>query len=184
MIKNLLYTFLLLAVLTITSIMALFTAKKLTRVLPVSEHTPDYFMTNLRYQQFNQNGQLINRMQMARLLHFENNNNFFFEKLRIQSHQSPVSWYITADQGKSLNGKSAIYLWPNVKLVEQINNRPALKITTSHLTYYPTAKVAKTTAAVTIEQPKIYITALGAEANLKTGNIHLLKQVVTKYQTQ
>ncbi len=179
--KNLYLTILLLTVFIGTSILALLTAKKVTHIEQptVSANSPDFFMTNTTYFKFSHEGNIQNQIKADKITHLDNNNTYLFEKpdiLMFTPGEQP--WHITANKGKSEQGKSTVYLWHNVKIVRKIGpNNPDFDITTSELTVYPDIKFAETDKPVTIIQSGNTTKAVGAKADFKTGIIKLVSKI-------
>ncbi len=178
--KNILFTIILLAVFTGTSILALLTAKKVTDIkYSSSTNSPDFFMTNATYTKFNLEGKIQNRIDTDKITHFTTDNIYLFDKpdmLFYTPGEQP--WHVTANKGRSKQGKSKVYLWDTVKIVRAASsNNPNFDIATTALTIYPNVRFAETDQPVTIIQNDTLTKAVGAEADFKTGIVKLISKI-------
>lgn len=183
--KNILLTVIMLTAFITTSILALLTAKKITKfsvTRATPDTTPDFFMANTIYTKFNSDGQINNSIKAQAITHFPTNNVYFFQKPSMviyQPHEKP--WRISANQGKSEEGKTKVFLWDQVKIVRAAGiHNMAFDITTDVLTIYPDIKFAETKLPITIVQSGSTTQAVGAEADFKTGIIKLVSKVKSK----
>ena len=177
--KNLLFAIILFSTFATASILALLAAKKITTTHPAADSTPDFFMTNATYSKFDNNGNISNQFSTREIIHFQHQNNYIFANPSLKMYSDKTSpWYITATNGKSKEGKSAIYLWDNVKLVQNSD----FDITTTTLTVYPDRKFASTDKPITIVQNGSIVKAIGATADLNHGIVTLLSNVSCEYQ--
>jgi len=188
-IKTLIFSILLLATFLGTSILAIFSAKKMTTnaTHTSSANSIDFFLTNAVYTKFNREGMIRNRVNTNKITHFVTDNASLFEKPNITIYNpNEQPYYITANQGKSEKGKEKIYLWDNVKIIQNNNlNNPTLDITTSAITFYPSTKIAETKEPIVIIQNGDLTEAIGAEADFQNDLIKLLSKVNhTKFDRQ
>ena len=184
--KNISITFLLLAAFLGVSILALLEAKKITNIHVNAIDAPDFSMTNATYIKFDQSGNITNQFYTSKITHFITNNNYIFDNPRIKMYNSNEQpWDITANKGRSEGGKSKVYLWDDVKVVQAASsNNSDFNIATSSLTVYPNIKFAETDAPVTIIQGESIAKAIGAKADFKSGTVSLLSNVECQYQTK
>jgi lipopolysaccharide export system protein LptC len=184
--KNIFITLVLLATFSSVSILALLEAKKIILGHRNAVDAPDFFMTNTTYIQFDQNGNISNQFYTSKIIHFANNNNYVFNNPRIKMYNTnELPWDITANKGRSEGGKSKVYLWDNVKVVQTSNSKTNdFDITTTSLTVYPSIKFAETNDPVIIVQGKSIAKAVGAKADFKSGTVSLLSNVECEYQTK
>lgn len=185
-IKHLFITILLLAIFAGVSALALLEAKKITGVHLNTADAPDFFMTNATFIEFDQNGKIINQFYTGKITHFVANNNYIFDNPRIKMYNSNEQpWDITANKGRSEGGKSKIYLWDNVKVIQAASpNSPDFDITTASLTVYSDIKFAETNDPVIIIQGGSIAKAVGAKADFKSGTVSLLSNVECQYQAE
>lgn len=185
-IKTTLFTITLLALFIGSSLLAIRVAKKIIKpsIHVNSPNSPDFFMTNATYVQFNNEGQIRNQVHAAKITHLADNNMFFFDSPNIiMNNQNEEPWHITANKGKSEKGKDTVYLWENVKIIQKLGtNNPAYDITTTAMTIYPHLKIANTAQPVTIIQNQNITKARGAEVDFNTSIIKLHSQFEGLYQ--
>jgi len=182
--KSIIFTLLLLTALSFISLFAVFTAKKITRTAKISDNKPDFFLTKATYTQFDSSGEIGKQFYTDKITHFANNNKYVFDKPHIKmQNENEQPWYITADKGKSEGGKSKIFLWDNVKVIQAAGqNNPDFDITSDTLTIYPDTKIAETDGPITIIQNESIVRAIGAQANFKDGTLKLLSNVECQYE--
>lgn len=184
--KNAFFTIILLIIFSGISAQALFSAKKITKISSIDPDVPDFFMTNAMYMQFDHNGKINNQFHTNQITHFPINNNYIFDNPQIKIYNNcEQPWNITANKGRSEGGKSKIYLWDNVKIIQASNpDNPDFDITTTDLTVYPDIKFAETKKPITIIQSGSIAKAIGAEADFKNGTVKLLSNVEGQYQAK
>ena len=137
-------------------------------------------MTNATYTKFEQNGNISNQFSTSKITHFKHQNNYIFDNPNLKMYnENDAPWHITATKGKSKQGKSTIYLWDNVKLVQNSD----FDITTSALTVHPDRKFASTNKPITIVQNGSVAKAIGATADFNKGVVTLLSNVICEYRT-
>jgi len=185
-IKNIFITIVLLAIFSSVSILALLEAKKITDGHTNAVDAPDFFMTNATYVQFDQNGNISNQFYTSKIIHFTANNNYTFDNPRMKMYNTNEQpWDITANKGRSEGGKSKVYFWDNVKVVQTASpGTTDFDITTTSLTVYPSIKFAETSDPVIIIQGESIAKAIGAKADFKSGTVSLLSNVECEYQTE
>lgn len=183
--KNIFITIVLLAIFSSVSILALLEAKKITSSHTNAADAPDFFMTNTTYIQFNPNGEISNQFYTSKITHFTTNNNYTFDNPRMKMYNTNEQpWDITANKGRSEGGKSKVYFWDNVRVVQAAGQETTnFDITTTSLTIYPSIKFAETNDPVTIIQGESIAKAVGAKADFKSGTVTLLSKVECEYKT-
>jgi lipopolysaccharide export system protein LptC len=182
--KTLFLTVILLVVFSTISIVAVRVAKKITTSRTNNANTPDFLINHAVYVQFDKNGNISNKFHTDKIIHFTDHNNYVFENPSIKLHNPDEQpWSITANKGRSVEGKSKIYLWDNVKVTQTSGeNNPSFDISTEALTFYLDIKFAETNEPITVIQSGSVIKAMGAKANFKSGIVELLSDVECQYQ--
>lgn len=147
---------------------------------------PDAIGYNVTYMQMDAEGKLKHKVYSPKLIHFPYKDSSTFITPRIVVMNDPANpWVITADKGSSTQGITTIYLIGNVKVHQAPGpHNTELTITTSKATIKGHQKFVETDQPVTIIKPGTVITAVGANANLKTKVINLLSNVKEKYVPQ
>jgi LPS export ABC transporter protein LptC len=177
--KTAIFTILLLIGFVATSLLALFTAKKITTPQVTSVTTPDFFMSNAIYTKFDKEGNIQNQIQTSKIIHFHTKNTFLFDNPDIIMHTPNENpWHITAAKGKSIRGKNEIWLWGDVKIAKEAGkNNLDFDIRTKSLTVYPENKFAKTDKPLKVIQGENMTKAVGGEVDLKSGTVKLLSHI-------
>ncbi len=140
-------------------------------------HSPDSYMLNVAFSDYNDKGQLHSYLYTPKMTHYRKRNISYFTSPKVLIYTaSRIPWQIRARYGKS-NSNHWIHLWQNVKLHQlPSKNHPDTIITTSALTFYPNKSYAKSSHKIVIKQPNSTIHGIGLKANFKTGNYTLLSQ--------
>lgn len=162
----------------------LFYTNNISKMTVAHNHakTPDAFMVNASYLSFNAAGKLGNSFQIARMMHFSNNQSLFTKPALVIYGENKEPWHIMANYGQSQMGIQEVHLWNDVVI-----HRPAgikdheMTITTNSLTIFPQIQSALTNQAITISQPGITVNSTGLRANLKKGEIELLSKEKATY---
>lgn len=176
-------TIVLLVAISIGSIFALISAQKISTPQISSQNQPDYYMLDAKYTDYDQNGDIHSQISTSKITHFVTEDSYLFDNpIMIIFNQEQKPWSITSNKGKSEHGKEKVFLWDNVVIHQDAGPKNApTTITTSELTIFPKTKTATTDKAVNITQGGSSITAVGANADFKTGVVNLLSQVQGKY---
>ena len=159
-------------------------ANKQNETIHDHSNTPDGIMENATMLRFDEQGQLLNRIQADKLTHFPGNDSTQIEKPNIILFKANAKpWTITAKQGLASEGSDVITLQKQVNIRQPAgpSNAPTV-IKTEKLTYLPKQQLAKTDQFITLEQPGITVTSIGMKAHLDTSQIELLSEAKGKYQ--
>lgn len=147
-------------------------------------NTPNAFMTEAHYIQFNQQGALESDIYSPKVVHYPEDDTTVFDDPRMIAHSDDqLTWIITADHGTSRQGLDVLFLQDNVKIlrIKDTDNKTTT-LTTTALTAYVPQRFAKTDQPVTITQPGSVVNSVGLTADLKKGEIQLLSQVHGTYE--
>lgn len=146
--------------------------------------TPDAYMTDVSYTQFDQQGQWRTRLDSPKIVHYAEQDTATLETPQLISRTpDQLTWVITADHGKSQQGLKVINLTDNVKIQRtKDSTKQTTTLTTTAMTAYPEQKFAKTDQPVKIVEPGITMNATGLTADLNTGDINLLSGVQGSYE--
>ncbi|MCK4608598.1 MAG: LPS export ABC transporter periplasmic protein LptC [Gammaproteobacteria bacterium] len=142
-------------------------------------HNPDAYAINLHYTQLDTNGKVKNIIHTPKLLHypFENSADFETPDITIINPKAKP-WHITAQRGHSVQGTKIVTLIDQVKMHQNAShNNKEMTITTSRATIDLHNKYISTDQFVTIMQPGITTTAIGANADLDKKIVNLLSNV-------
>lgn len=136
------------------------------------------FMTQPIYQDYDENGLLHSQLKADLMKHYIRHDSAIFIKPQILIYTDDhIPWHITADYGKSQDGKKTVFLYNHVILHQPSEpDHPEITIYTSELTVYPERSFAETNRKVMIKRPDTTIHGKGITANLKTGIVKLLTQ--------
>lgn len=156
---------------------------EITKPQHTSTQSPDAFMNNVHYRNFNPQGLLSGQITSPKAVHYPKENVTVFTKPKVllkTSNDKP--WYVTANNGRSRDGDREVFLWGNV-LVHQPATKTTINtvIKTTQLTIHPNQETASTTQPVTIIRPGSHTHAIGLKANFKTGVFQLLSHARGNY---
>jgi lipopolysaccharide export system protein LptC len=147
---------------------------------------PDSFAEQVTVVNMDVDGQPSSQFSAKSMVHYPGQNMTLAQQPRLvlyMKEQQP--WYITAEQGKALDGDQVITLWNNVQFKQAAGkSEPESLILTEAFTFLPKQNIGKTDKAVTMLQPGIKITAIGLLADTATGKINLLHDVRGSYAAQ
>lgn len=146
--------------------------------------TPDTFMTEVYFTQFNNQGQWQNSFYSPRVSHYQRKNYSLLAEPRMSSQGNDhYQWLISAQTGTSKDNGTQIYLKDHVKItrIDQTTQRETI-LTTAAMTAYPKRNYLTTDQPVTITEPGSVIHSTGLIADLITGNISLLANSRGVYQ--
>ncbi len=146
--------------------------------------TPDSFMTDVHYVDFDNQGQWQSTLDVKHMVHYSQQDTAELEQPRLISKgKDQLTWIITADRGISHNGGKMLDLHGHV-VVQRFENatQKTMQLNTESLTAYPKKKYANTDQPVTITQTGSVMKAIGMTADLNTGDIKLLNQAQGVYE--
>jgi LPS export ABC transporter protein LptC len=144
---------------------------------------PRAIMHNVTVHQYGADGALSEILITPKLVNYAKDNTSFLTTPNITIFSPPgPAWKITSVYGRAIQGIDTILLWNNVVMQRpgSIFHPPA-KMTTDHFTFYPKTKTGHTNAAVTLTQPGMVVTAIGAKADLNNKTITLLSHTKGVY---
>jgi LPS export ABC transporter protein LptC len=182
--KLVFFTILLLLAAGVTTWLSLQSVKKSTKYHISKPHNPDAFAINATFVQMDNNGHINDIIYSPKLIHYPYQNSAVFQQPVITIiNPNTKPYHITAKYGHSTYGTKIINLLGNVKLHQPAGpNNKALTITTSAATFYSQKKYITTDQFVTIHQPGLTTTAIGASDDLNKKIIKLHSQVKDIYE--
>lgn len=146
--------------------------------------TPDTFMTNIRYIDYDPHGSWESTFSSPQIVHYPKKNTAFLDDPQLISKgENHLIWFITAKHGVTEQDGQVVYLKDQVR-IKRVDNatQKNLLLTTTALTAYPKRKYIETDQPLTILQPGSTTRSVGLTADLNTGNIELLAKTDTVYQ--
>ncbi len=186
--RNLYLTLILIFTLILTTVLMNHTLRPafFTRPAP-SKDSPDSFMKNIHYAQFNEQGELSNQLNANSITHFANSDTAIINQpYLIYYTEAGYHWTIAGDYANSQHSLQEIDVRDNVK-IEKINQKThqvEMTITTSQASAYPKKKYAFTDAPVTITQLDSVVNSVGMTVDLATGEVKLLSDAKGVYQNE
>lgn len=168
----------------LTTWLALQSIKKTTKHHISQPHNPNAFAFNITFIQMDDNGQINNIMRSPKLIHYPYQNSAVFQQPIITIMNPKANpYHITAKYGHSTYGNKIVTLLGNVKLRQQAgSNNKELSIATNAATFYPREKYITTSQSVTIQQPGLTTTAIGASDDLNKKIITLKSHIKEIYE--
>lgn len=152
------------------------------------------YMLSLKLYNYNEQGALKNFISAVSWKFTSNKKQSLISKPDVTIYKYPNYLYnIKAESGrvvhKSLNDQSdLIKLTDNVevkqKYLDESNKKPGFTLTTQYLELIPETGLAATDQHITIYKPGLIITGIGMNANLKSNQLEIHKDVKTKYQSK
>lgn len=146
---------------------------------------PDAIVTNLQQQTYADDGQPSYSMSAGRASQFTEKNITQLTDLHVILFSSGTpSWHLDAHSGLSVDNGDIIELMGDVS-IKQDAERYTLPITllTHSLRLSPKKEYAETHEPVTILQGTGLTQATGMQVNIKEGEIVLLSEVKSRYET-
>lgn len=184
--KYFIFTLLLFSLAGATSWLTLRIVKETSLTHITRSVNPDAYMFKARYTQMNKNGTIHSIMRATQTIHYSKKDFAVFQNPNIivmVANKKP--WHITAERGHSEQGGKKVILIDHVKMHQPAGlNNKELTIKTNSAVIYPTEKQAETNKPVTILQPGVTITAIGAKADLQKSTVNLLSNVKEIYIPQ
>lgn len=144
----------------------------------VPQNSPDALMEHVTALILDKQGKPKLKVITPKLVHFPENDTTHFTSPELTLYRrSPKPWFITSLHAIATQGIEHIDFWDNVVVHHAADeNNPATIIKTTMLTVYPNKNLAQTQNHITMTQPSLTVSAVGMNANLKTGDIKLLSQ--------
>lgn len=143
----------------------------------------DFFMRNVEYTQFNEQGKVQTQIQTPYIVHYQQSKTYTFDKPILLIHSTDNKlWHISSNQGIGRNDGVEIVLTQKVNLNQYssddiVAQQPLIKVLTEQANIFPHENLAYTTQPLTITQTGMTVNAVGAKVDLQTSIIKLLSQV-------
>ena len=168
----------------ITTWLSLQSVKKSTKYYANKPHNPDAFATNITFVQMDANGLINDIIHSPKLTRYPYKNSAVFQQPVITIINPKTNpYHITAKSGQSTYGTKIVKLIGNVKVQQHAGpNNKSLIITTSAATFYSQKKYLTTDQFITIYQPGLTTTAIGASEDLNKKIIKLHSHVKEIYE--
>lgn len=149
----------------------------------VSLSTPDAFMTDAHYTEFDPSGNWKSSFDTPHLTHYQEQDTAVLQKpLLITKDDQQLTWVIKAQHAVSQNHGTILKLQDQVHVQRFDSEKKNLELTTTQLTSYPKQRYLETHEPVTIIQPGSIMNSIGLAADMNNGNITLLSQAHGSYQ--
>ncbi|MAZ39316.1 MAG: LPS export ABC transporter periplasmic protein LptC [Legionellales bacterium] len=156
--------------------------------IDVNKNHPNFFAKNVHSKEFDSNGKLIHILNSPYLLHYPKKDSAVLTKPQFiiySTKNDKAPWFVTANQGKTINGTDIIHLTGNVIIHEpQSKSNNNLTIKTEALTIYPKRNFAETNKSVSINEPGITVHSIGMKVYFKQKRVILLNQARGVYDEQ
>ncbi len=146
---------------------------------------PEAVMENVIAIQMNSSGHIQSKLHTPKMVRYPGENRVTILQPRLEIYNATGKpWQIVAKQGEATETADKIELWQEVR-IKQPNNlyQNSTTLLTERLSIFPNDKIAKTSQAVTVQQPGITMQARGLNANIGSGHIELLSNVEGQYET-
>ncbi|OGO92035.1 MAG: LPS export ABC transporter periplasmic protein LptC [Coxiella sp. RIFCSPHIGHO2_12_FULL_44_14] len=185
MIKNIVFSVLLIAVLC-WSVVLLLNNRRISPPHKFSlDQRPDAFMINANYDEYNAQGLLQGHLFTPKIIHYPAQNSSTFEKPNIMGYNAErIPWYTSALHGRSRDGSQWIYLWDHVVIHQPDQpHYPKTTIKTHSVIIHPLQSLAETSDHVTIQRPDSTIQGQGMKVDFKKGITTLLSHTQGEYET-
>jgi len=184
-IKVVYLSFLLVAVITVSSWLAIVIVRNLLARNQQQVDSCDFFMNDMKYKQMGTSGLAHDQLQAAKMVHYPLSDGvYIFNNLRlIMADKDGSPWYITANRGSSRKHGGVIFVWDNVVVEkhDKSTQMVSMKVVTSAATVYPKQKIAETDKPLTITQGGSVFDAVGAKINFDASTIKFKSRVKGKY---
>ena len=182
--KIVVFTFLILLIISGSCWYAIEVAKNSLEVQAQTNNNPDFFMKDVAYLQMDDLGRLQNRISTPSLVHYPMDSTYFFEEPKIEMFdKNNQLWAIEARHGKSIHDSAMVYFWDDVIVKQFDNSVQKTKITTSAVTIYPHSKLAETDKPLVFNQGDSIVYSTGAKLDMEAAKVQLLSKVKGQYGT-
>lgn len=132
-----------------------------------NRHDPDFIVENFNVRRFDAEGSLQHTLASKRMEHFPDDDSTVVTEPRITFHRASPTKLSAATAWVSKDAKE-VRLEGDVRLVRSGADSLETVVTTSSLNIFPDDEVARTNAAVTIEQGRSVIHGTGLIVDNKT----------------
>ena len=149
-----------------------------------TRHAPDFLVYNFTLTRMNKMGEAASSLTASKMLHYSDDESTHLDQPRFVHHadnQPPVN--VTAESGTVSKDGEEIDVAGNVVIIRAPNeDRPELRVETTHLEIHPSAETAHTSAPVTITEGRSTLYGVGMDVNNKTREFALHSQVKGSFQ--
>jgi len=150
-----------------------------------ARHDPDLYIEDFRALTLDSQGRIAQLVAAKRARHFGDDQSTEFEapSMAMSEPGQPV-FRVTADRGRLSGDREDAYFTGNVRAVRESSGPAAsgepsgpITVTTEYLHVRPDHEIARTDQAVTIEDPRGIIRAVGLEIDNKARTVKLSSNV-------
>jgi LPS export ABC transporter protein LptC len=146
----------------------------------------DEYAHHTKMRRFNKSGQLIQQFQLNEWAHYHDAGIAYFSMPTLVLHSSDITWSVHAKKGQAVQTHlgdklNTIQLSDDVEINHVTGIRPPWRLSTDRLQFLLNENRSFTDRPVRIKQSSLTIDAVGAEADLDKGTIHLNEKVKTVY---
>jgi len=150
-----------------------------------ARHDPDLYIEDFRALTLDSQGRMLQMVSAKRARHFGDDQSTEFESpSMVMTEPGQPVFRVTADRGRLTSDREDAYFTGNVRAVREggpagrsgETNGP-LTVTTEYLHVMPDRELARTDKAVTIEDPRGIIRAVGLEIDNKARTVKLSSNV-------
>jgi len=150
-----------------------------------ARHDPDLYIEDFRALTLDSQGRMLQMVSAKRARHFGDDQSTEFESpSMVMTEPGQPVFRVTADRGRLTGDREDAYFTGNVRAVREggpagrsgDTNGP-LTVTTEYLHVMPDRELARTDKAVTIEDPRGIIRAVGLEIDNKARTVKLNSNV-------
>lgn len=154
--------------------------------LDPTEDYIDEYVYNAKMRRFNKDGRLIQDFHLTEWTHHHLAGIAYFVEPHLILHSPKAIWSIHSLKGQTLQAHlgdklNTIQLSEEVNIHHTATDNTPWRLVTERLEFFLNENRSLTDAPVRIEQSSLTIDAIGAEADLDKGTIHLNEKVKTTY---
>ena len=147
-------------------------------------HDPDYIMDNFTATTLDKQGKVRFVMSAQKMMHYPDDDRTYLDAPRLMSMAAEhPAMQMTALNGEVSSKGDELFLRNNVVIVRPAYaNKSELTLRTSYLHIVPNKDIADTDQAVTLEDARVTLNAIGMEMDNKAHTVKFLSQVKTVYE--
>ena len=147
-------------------------------------HDPDYIVTNFTATTYDRDGNPLNVLSAARMVHYpDDDTTELFAPRVVQTRPNEPRMSMVAERGALSGDGEEIFLYDNVVLVRAADEeRPEARLTTSFLHIVRDRSLVRTDRPVTIVEDRRSISGRGMEYNSERRVFTLLGDVVARFE--
>ncbi|MEL0635744.1 MULTISPECIES: LPS export ABC transporter periplasmic protein LptC [Marinomonas] len=145
--------------------------------------TPDYFITNIKAKEYDQNGALQETLTATQALHYNQESRTLLDNPTIQRHDSAGAWNAKGKKGVIEDGSHDILLTDDAVAVKQFSDSPDITLNADSIHYLDDKQSLTSSGNATLYSTQGKTTAKTITTYINSEEVVMTGSVRGQYET-